>query len=371
MELTPQPTKPDLRSVRDVERPRKNIPRLTPEELERVCRLEVSADELEMINHKVKYAPSILPDVVRALLTRNFKDELPIEEPIFPYRRNLQECDRLRKEMNAIISKDRSPETEQKFAEIASRLLALELRKAKWLEEKFYPNVFGTALTTARAEVNQFLIRQKNTKLLERFRDARLPEIYLLDELNYLLNSNPPESMGVYHPRYGGIDLRIPEFFTDKDEWRVYLMAIHELLHSVSYQDWDGVGMDMRRIDPGLEALNEAITQLLTYYIALQHLEQKKTPLQNQRERRLSLAEMPYSEYTLIVRQIFSKIPLDYFTDAMLNRSGWEKLRLKFREVLGSEDAVIGYARNLRNAYLTPTQRKKGVQEETTPTEEE
>ncbi len=368
MKHTPESSKPELRLVRSPEVTQAHIPKLTPEALEQICRLETSPTELKRFDYLADDDQKVIPHVIRALLERDFKNELPIEEPIFPYKRNLQECDRLKKVMySAFNSKDRSPETEQKLTEASSKLLALELRKADWLETEFYPNVFDTAITTARAEVNQFLIGQKNTKYLEQFRDASLPAIYMQDELNYLLDGNPPETAGVYSSGGGydpRINLRIPNFFTDKDEWRVYLTAVHELLHSVSHQDWGDVGIDKRSIDPDLEALNEATTQLLTYHIALQHLENEKTPLRKQRERRLSLATMPYSEYTLIVRQIFSKIPMDYFTDAMLNQSGWEKLRLKFREMFGSEDAVISYARNLRDAYIAPQKRKKSNEEQ-------
>lgn len=305
--------------------------------------------------------PDTANQIYRALVTRNFNEELPAETATFTYRRNLHECQRLKKSILRLEGKrlDFNDATTLNALEDASRLLHFELKKANWLEKEFYPVVFGKAINTARAEVNQFLIKQANTKGLERFRNAHAPKITLRDDLNYLLKGNPPESAGVYQEGY--IVMRIPEHFTDRDEWRVYLIAVHELLHSVSHQDWGGVGLDKRSIDPDLEALNEAVTQLLTYRIALTHLDQERTHLRGQRQQRLSLTTMPYSEYTLIVRQIFSKIPMEYFTNAMLNQSGWNALRLKFKEEFGSEDAVIAYARNLRAAYLPPQQRKKGA----------
>ncbi|MBP9864591.1 hypothetical protein KBC54_04045 [Patescibacteria group bacterium] len=359
--------RPKLTLVKGFEGSEDRAPRLSPLELEKICSLKDIGSSYDV--EQLRKEPKRFADVWRVLMARPFATELPIEEETFGYKRNLKECESLKKCIARLEARDMDlddPEVVDAL-EKTLRLANIEQKKANWLEDEFYPKVFGKAIASARAEVNQFLIRQANTKGLEQFKDAGLPRINMQDTLNYVLFGHDPKTAGV---SFGDvIAMNIPEWYTDKDEWRVYLVAVHELLHSVSHRNHEGVGMDKRRISPDLEALNEAVTQILTFRIASEHLEKEKTGLRGQRQQKLSLATMPYSEYTVLVREIFTKIPMDYFTDAMLNDQGWDRLRDKFREVFGNEDAVIRFAENLRNVYLSPAERKakkmKGLGEKT------
>ena len=238
------------------------------------------------------------------------------------------------------------------------RLLVLEKRKARWLELNFYPHVYECALSVAKAEVWQFLMRQMNIAGLDLFRDPDASVLRLSDDLTYLLNSCPPDSAGVCQG--SRITIRMPEEYTDLQEWSVYLVAVHEFLHFVSLHDCGGVGMQMRVSDDDddgtdFKEVNEAVTEILTYVIGMDHIRRHKTRLIGQRD--LNLLDMAYSEYTPILCHLFSKIPLALFTDAMLNKGGYSRLSQTFDSIMGRERSLLHFGVNLKRLYAS--RRKK------------
>ncbi len=344
------------------------LPRLAGEDLEGVCSLEPAPESFAA---PLRKDPNRVLVTWSTLLTRNFEKMLPVDDQTFAYRRNIQECKRLQRSIGRLQGKSlEAPDTETNAAlDDLIQLAWLEQKKAYWLESNYYAPLFRHAVDTACAEVNQFLIGQKNTRTLESFKSAHHHPVFLRDEFHYLLKGNPPTSAGCFHSLSGFIEARVPEGASMNDEWSMYLIAVHELVHGVSYVDGNRVGIDRKLLDPGLEKLNEAITQIITFAIASLHLEKRKSFLVGQNKQRLSLGSMPYREYTGIVRDFFAKIPQDYFADAMLNHGGWERLRAKFMEIAGDEHALILFARNLRALYLSPEQRKKEASTRTTAIE--
>ncbi|MBP7133846.1 hypothetical protein KBA73_01390 [Patescibacteria group bacterium] len=359
--------RPSLELIPSQEPAPTELPRLAGIELEEVCSLNPAPESFVA---QFRKDPNRLLAAWSTLLTRNFEKALPIEQETFSYRRNVQECKRLQRSIGRLQGKSlETPdaETESAFTDLI-QLAWLEQKKAYWIEPNYYTPLFRHAVDTACAEVNQFLVGQKNTRTLESFKSAHHRPVFLRDEFHYLLKGNPSTSAGVFHSMSGFIEVRIPEAASINDEWDIYLIAVHELIHGVSYVDGNRLGIDRMLLDPGLEKLNEAITQIITFAIASLHLEKRKSFLVGQNKQRLSLGNMPYREYTGIVRDFFAKIPQEYFADAMLNHGGWERLRAKFMEIAGNEHALILFARNLRALYLSPEQRKKEAEATTAAT---
>lgn len=334
-------------------------PKLRGVEADEVLSLKVTEGETIPLDELMRSRPQMTIAVLNALAGRDLKNELPVEEASLGYRRNLQECGKLQRVVKRIETKtkiDPNNPVDMELLRTGSRLLALELKKAEWLEKEFYPVVFRRAFRTAIGEVNQFLIKEKNLRVLDRFTDPEIAQTQFVDELNYLLHGHKPESAGDY--RQGIANIRMPETFTDRDEWRVYNVIVHELLHHVSFQEMGRLGMRRSFEEPEYKELNEAVTEILAFTIANRHLEKGKTPLKGERQQPNLLDKRAYSEYTVFVKQIFKKVPLESFIDAMLNREGMDRLRNKFTEAFGDERALIDYGKKLRDMYLPPEKRR-------------
>jgi len=197
---------------------------INPEDLDTICTLNVNETDknfFQNINDGNKiYA------ILHSLSARNIKDELPISEPTFRYKRNLEESEKIKISVYKLITKKQIDKNEDTgLLEDAATLLELERRKAHWLEKNYYPSLYQRAVNSAKGEVNQFLIKQKNTALLERFTENKDVNINLKDELTYLVDGNDPDSAGVYSG--GEIDIRVPSYYTGQDEWKIFLVSVH------------------------------------------------------------------------------------------------------------------------------------------------
>lgn len=301
------------------------LPKISAEELEEVCNLAVSDEEIAAAAELIKKHGAILLDL---LAERNLSTELPVAEETFIYRRNLTECEQLKKSIYKIFGQ--KPKDWESVSEAdmraAAKLLVLEQRKAAWLEQNYFPAVFARTLVAARGEVNQFLIKQKNTAELERFRLTTEVPIHLLDEINYVTRGAPPGSVGSYNARGQEATISIPSYYTKTDEWKVYITAVHELVHHASHQQnyGDKIGLQLGSgTDVEQVELNEAVTQFVTFLIAEDHLKKAKTTLSQERNSKLSLFNMAYAEYTVILKNTFKKVPAQYFIDALLNYEGY------------------------------------------------
>ncbi len=318
-------------------------PRLNPQQLNDICLFPPTFEEKVSLKLKLekltnRNSNKVLP-ILESLLWRNLSEELPVEEETFLYQRNFQECRKLKHSVGKLLS-SKNYQANSPFWNDFVALLALEKRKLEWLEDKIYPILYSTALEVARGEVNQFLIKYKNSEKLEEFRNLRETQVSFKDELSYLLEGNPSSSKGVISGN--NISIRVPQKYNIGHEWKIFLTLVHESIHFISTE------REVRRVE-GLAALDEAITQIVTYLIAIEYLEKGKTPLRG--AYRPSLYSMGYSEYIIVVYQLLSKIPLSYFVAAMLNSQDWEVLREKFQEEFGSEDSLAKYGENLQNLY--------------------
>jgi hypothetical protein len=133
------------------------------------------------------------------------------------------------------------------------------------------------------------------------------------------------------------------------------LVAVHELTHYASNHDSGEVGL---MAGEEMRELNEAITEIVTYVIARDHLNKLKSKLRGERDRNLDLSTMAYDQYTLIVKQIFPKVSFEHFVDAMFNSEGIQRLSDAFDEAMGEEDALAKYGQKLRDLYMTAAERK-------------
>ena len=325
-------------------------PVINPKELDDLCSLNLEEKDKHLFKDYADFQKHL--NVVEFLSTRDIENELPIVEETFTYKRNIEECKALRLSLFKLLNKKVNDQSEvTALLEDASNFLALELKKAGWLEKNYYPAIFGKSINIAKGEVRQFLIKQRNTEILDEFPDLDGAVIRLQDELNYLIDGRNPETSGGY--REGVIDIRIPELYTDRQEWVVYLVAIHELLHHASYRLRDRLGLYQVNSDPDLNELNEAVTEILAYTIAKRHLEKLKLPLKGEYSD-LRQSHMAYDQYTQIVEGILTIIPLAFFTDAMLNKDGFERLTEKFEEEYGKKDSLVKFARELKNLRTLP-----------------
>jgi hypothetical protein len=359
-----------------LERPKnepEKFPVLEPKELDEICYLEVTDDEKRFFAQQFnslgrdRQEVDKLFGLLYSLSGRPITKELPIQEATFTYKRNLKECEKLKRSVFGLLSKSAiSVDQDAKKLEDASALLALESRKARWLEKNFYPKLFEKSIDLARAEVYQFLIRQKNAAKLDEFADIENIKINLKDELSYLADVNVLGSAGVYKGHE--IDINIPPYYSPQDEWKIYLVAVHELLHHASYRGEGRIGIKESFSNQDFEELNEATTEILSYVVASDHLEKYKSHLEGQ-VKKLSLAEMAYQQYTFIVNNILPKIPMSYFTDAMLNKTGLDRLSKKFNEVFGGRQQLMKFAATLKNLY-TPKIKAKAKGEQVAEKEE-
>ncbi len=233
---------------------------------------------------------NIVHGILSSLASRDFKNELPVSEQTFRFKRNVEECEKLKISVCRLLDQGRIDKKEDTvLLEDVSRLIALEKRKAHWLEKNYYPALYEKAINSAKGEVNQFLIKQKHTAQLDDFTDNKDISINLKDELTYLIDGNNPESAGVY--KQNRIDIRIPDYYTKQDEWKIFLVSVHELVHHASFQESDRIGIKERSKDPDQEEINEAVTEITSFIIAKDHLEKQKTPLSGENTN-LNLGDM-------------------------------------------------------------------------------
>ena len=345
-----RPEEGGLRIVPKKEGRSEGTPILDSETLDAICSLDVEERDRNYFKTLFQDNPELGWQLLLALSGRNLKDELPVQEETFAYRRNLKECEKLKKSLARLIGKkkiDLENKEDLELLDDASILLALERKKARWLEDNFYSPVFQKAVESAQGEVAQFMMKQFNTDKLDDFTDVLKAEIYFKDDLNYLIEGHKPDSAGDISGQT--ITIRMPEYYTDKDEWRVYMVSLHELVHHISHHEFGRLGLEQNFSNPDFKEVNEAITDVLAFYIALEHVEKSKTHLQGQK--RPSLLEMPYAKYIAYVRMIFSKIPLQYFSDALLNQEGLDKLISKFEQELGSKEEFIRFGKQIKSIF--------------------
>ena len=348
------------------ESPTENIA-ADPYELEEVCSLSVSEDEIRhkqvQLSQMGQEDPERFHLLLNILIERNYDKVLPIQEKSFNYQRYVQECERLKKSLGRLRTELRQKGTGPKRAQELSRnlsgdmahLLVLQSRANDWLERSYFPALFEKTTNSAKGEVMQYLVKQKNTRTLNYFRPVDEAQIHFLDEVEYLASrvSNSVESAGCIQGN--SIYVKVPNHYSEDDEWAIFHTLVHELVHHVSQHTYPELGIADSRSGADYDKLNESITELVTFTILKGHLEKQKTYLKGQKPKKLN--EMGYSEYIVIVRQILSKIPMEYFVDAMLNRGGIEALKSKFQEVYDDPEALERYADNLSNAYKTSRER--------------
>ncbi|MCX6740057.1 MAG: hypothetical protein NTZ49_02415 [Candidatus Parcubacteria bacterium] len=342
---------------------------VSEEDLEEICDLEVPREETNRIVSSINWLTEIdeiEPGHFYRLLydasTRNVSEELPIKEKTFRYRRNLNTVKKLRPAAYKLLNdsslyKKENNDEMQKVANDLATFIALELKKAYWLEKEFYPIIFDKVLKTARAEVTQYLIKEKNLRKLDSFPDISSIPVRLVDILNYDLAGNPPDSAGV-NKGYE-IQVAIPSHFTDKDEWRVFWVVVHELVHSASYKNYERLGLHQNYNDPDFKEVNEAVTEMVTFFIMRDHLTNFKTSLMGERNHPLYLSNMAYSEYTALVKETLQKVPFKFFSDAMFNQDGLETLRKEFAKAYGNENALAEFALKLKNLFKPRAAKKK------------
>jgi hypothetical protein len=330
------------------EMPRKKIAEIGPEELDEICSLDVQGSGVfEHHRGQAVYA------MLSALATRNLDNELPITQKTFRYKRNIEICKKLKFSVYKLIDKIETTgrindSEDQQLWEDAGKLYLLERKKALWLEVNYYPDLYRKTIDVARGEVNQFLVKQKNLAILDNFPNALDINVYLKDELLYSYLENGDRTLGMYNGQ--DIYLKISDYYTEKDEWKIFLVAVHELLHAVSYQYEGRVGIHKLDADPDLREINEAVTEILSFIIASDHIYKQKTPLKGE-VKNLDLSDMSYDNFTYVLKIMLTKVPLSYFTDAMLNREGLLRLSKKFDEVFKRKNGLIWFGNNLRNLY--------------------
>ena len=366
--------KPDLRFIKTEEIQEMPDVTIPDKEIEKICVGQIGNEEKKHVVRKleslgIKQKDEEIPYVnvlLDHLQGRPISQELPIKDEIFAYKRNLKISKELKQKVARLLNfpvKEGVDYTadelnqRKELEEGALKLLILEKRKADWLEENYNLIVFAKTVKTSQAEVRQFLIKQLNVRELDKFTDPAQVEVVLQDELNYLLEGNPLDSGGNYS---SGISyVRIPPEFTDKNEWDIFHVTVHELLHAVSFRNYERLGLHKHFADPDFKEVNEAITETITYFIMKEHIESKKTYLQGQKQGKLYLSELSYSEYTSRLKEVTKKIPLHFFIDAMLNEKSLDKLEEKFTEEFDDPDALQKFAMKLSDLFKPKIKKAK------------
>jgi len=340
----------------------------TPEDLDRLCNLSLSQYEVKRerddLVRMAQHEPKQFVAVASALIGRDYNRLIPIQEETFSYKRFVQECERLKKSLRSLqsqmlaknITKEELQELNAEAFNDSARLLALQSKAQEWLSSHYFPKVYERAENTARGEVMQYLIKQKNTRQLDAFRHVDGARIHFLDEIDYLrehYSDDAENSVGCIQG--GEVRVKVPTYFSDTEEWQVFHTLVHELVHYVSRHELGKVGISDYTEDTDYTKLNECVTELVTYTIIQAHTSGKKTFLKGQKEE--DLLNMSYAQYIIIVKQILSKIAIEDFVDAMLNDEGMERLRGKFGEVFDDPNALEKYATTLKDSYLSSKDR--------------
>lgn len=302
-------------------------------------------------------------ELMKALVGRDIPNELPTSNKDFVYRRSVDIAVGLQKSIARFLVGGMvySDEERGQLARNAAKLLVMERRKAAWLEDNEYPVRFRRPIQSARSEVQQFLngLENRNEVVANREQPLEMP-VQLLDELNFILQrpmGGSLDSAGIYY-RENSIKMRIYNYKNVWEEWHVYLTMVHELVHAITHRDDQRYGLELHDWKMGdiNKALNEAVTEIVAHLIASNHLQAYKTHLSGQ-GKAIFLTDMGYTEYTLIVKQIYSKIPRELFRTALLDKRGYEPLREAFAKAFGEADALLRFAYSLTQAYVEPKKR--------------
>lgn len=352
------------------------LPVLEMKEAEEVLNLIISEEEKENIafllnrwrneslsKEERQRASNKMSDLLAILAGRNLTSELPLDRDVeqsFVFQRNLQYCQKLKRAAyNFDVRGKSEAEIDEKIEQI-EEYLGLERKKASWLEQNYFPKMYGRAVRTARAEVQQFLLMQVNSDKagLKEFFDIDSVKVELKDELNYIAEhtSRRGDSVGYY--LRGKAVLSIPAFFTEEDEWKIYVRTVHELTHAVSDKSAAGkIGIEHQYQDPNFMELNEAVTEIVTHIIAYDHMSSHKTPLRS--ETKADMESSGYMDYIYYTKKLFDRIAPQFFIDAMLTPEGFKKLVAEFEKVFGSPQALVDFGIKLRDLYLSPQERKR------------
>jgi hypothetical protein len=183
--------------------------------------------------------------------------------------------------------------------------------------------------------------------------------IMFKDELIYYYEGNVIENDTVGINRGNDVVIKMNTDMPQWEEWQIYKVLVHEIIHKVSYRDSSRLGLHL--YNEGSEGynqveLNEAITEIVAAGIATKHYEDNESEIKGQSK--VELSESGYFKYIVIAKTIFSKIPQKYFVDAMLTDDGFSNLQDKFKQEFGSVDELKKFADNLKDVYLPIGQRK-------------
>lgn len=347
-----------------------DIPEVSPDEAHELLTLYVNDIELaeaaRLLDDRQKG-----PMLMYILSGRNIREELPFAEETkqsFLFARHMDEMVRGKVAAHKLVDaawhgRTISKEAIQDAYTQGKKALALELRKAEWLEQTLYPKMYERPINAARAEIRQFLVEQVNMghTMVTRFPDVDAVGVRLMDELQYVADykgERMNSSVGEYDPQKREMRIRIPDYYSREDEWKVFMVAIHEFVHGISEQSGGRVGIEHQYRDPSFMELNEAVTEIVSFAIARDHLSQGKTPLRGQNPR-TSEADSGYAEYIHITKKLFDRIPKQAFIDAMLTAEGFQTLVDRFEEVFDDPMALVKFGRNLRDLYASPRERAR------------
>ncbi|MBU1119535.1 hypothetical protein KKH43_06670 [Patescibacteria group bacterium] len=277
--------------------------------------------------------PDRYQQLITALTNRSVKSELPLDTQAFSgndlrsYDVYMLDVIQQKEAARALFFGTVNDETLQD----ASAFLAEELPKAEWLEQNKYPELYGAATTSARAEIKQLFIEHG---IEEGFPSADKPEIVLKDQLTFLLNeSNDPEEYS--HVEGDTITLRVTERMTEDDEWDVYLTSVHELLTSIGEHSAKETGEELT--DEQVRA-RETVVNIVTRMVATKHVEKGKTPLSGEEE----------FEYHPLQYLIFTNIPEKKFAEALVSTDALQELMDEFQEKYSKNEQIVGYAKHLK-----------------------
>jgi len=338
-----------LSLLHSVEQPSEKI-FMNESDVNEVCKIDYDEQDCKDVLMNVNGLPYILDD----LANRDLDNELPVKKESFVYRRNLDHCKKLQISVKLFLKNDTIIEDEafRKLLLEASKLYYLERKKADWLEKNYFPTTFERSRNVAKGEVVQFMMKNVNSGEMDRFKNIESLQMKYEDSLNYIANGGPNDSVGFF--RGGMISIKVPSNYTNLDEWQLFIVQVHELVHAISNKSFAKIGIHLKNI-PGSKHLNEAVTEIITFKIVSEHLEKGKTYINNE-DRRTSVAQSGYYNQIVSLKNVLNKVPFEFFKDAMLNPDGLKKLELKFDQVFNGKQSfkdfakkVSGYLHNLEN----------------------
>lgn len=244
---------------------------------------------------------------------------------------------------------------EERFEQNLSYLLAVETRKTDWLETHVYPQLFERAKLQALGDVQSFLIKEVNnpSAKLDYFTDLQHVSVRFIDDIKYLLEGGSLDAAGDYSVTKKEIHAVLPPFVDLSDEFMVYQILVHELVHAISHRKYGKELALTRKVERSSPertvGLNEAMTEVIAYLISNEHLDRQKMPMQSRTKRKPSRYDSGYVEYIARLEIITKKIPKRFFIDALLAKEGEDALRHKFEETFKGEitlDSFIQFVEN-------------------------